>query len=454
MLRKAFLVLGVSAALAVLTCAGAGQAAVPLAVTISSPQMVAPGKVGFEVAITGLRPELAPTIEGRATVGGRSFQGPAAPVPAARIPAAIDLPSGKVRVGGDASVVDFTPIPRIEENTPITLEITVRQASDVATGRQTGVLLLPTVIVPGYLNDLGGKSAPGIIGLLEQRGYHATAGPPDLFWFSYRSRALGLKDAARTLAAYVRDVVLQKTYATRINVVGFSLGGLLVRWNLAFEPGWDHLVNRFVMVGVPNQGAVAPYVYAWYAIGSLARTAAAHDLLPTFPFWQATRYSSWRFPPDGHNETLAELNSHPLPEGIRVYAFYGNQAQLDPHDRGTWAGVIGDLRDVQHAEFSSGPGDGLVLSASALGLPINGGAGIPGFPERLVMKTDLGAVSHLSLMQVAGTKIADALTDRQAAARPEPVEGQRWRQRPEAAPTNHRGFFIGGMGFLSGGGRR
>ena len=70
-----------------------------------------------------------------------------------------------------------------------------------------------------------------------QRGYHPTAASPDVFWFSYRSRALGLKEAAHALAAYVREVVLAKTYAVRINVVGYSLGGLLARWNLAFEPG-------------------------------------------------------------------------------------------------------------------------------------------------------------------------------------------------------------------------
>lgn len=399
--------------------------------------MVAPGRVGFDVTIAGLRPELTPTIEGTATVGGRVIHGPRAPVPGARIPAAIDLRAGRIRVGGDASVVEFPPVPPIEENTPIGLDVTVRQGAEVATALQAGTLLLPTVIVPGYLNDLGGKPEAGIIATLEQRGYHATGASPDVFWFSYRSRALGVKDAAQALAAYVREVVLPKTYAVRINVVGYGLGGLLARWNLAFEPGWDHLVNRFVMVGVPNQGVAMSYVYAWYAIAGLARTAAARDLNPTFPHWQAEPGGPWRVPPNGQNPALTALSAHLLPEGIRAYAFYGNQGQSDTHDQGTWAGVTGDLRELQRAVFSFGPGDWVVPTASALGLPINGGPGIPGLADQLLMKVDLGPVGHRSLLAAAGTKIAHVLTDQQAAApRGLPMKGENRQQPAWGAPRS------------------
>jgi hypothetical protein len=439
-MRRAVLALTLSGAFAASLCAGSGHAAVPLAVTISRLQMVAPGRVGFEIRIEGLRPELAPAAEGTATVGGQTIKKPPAPVAGARVPVVIDLPAGRIRVGGNAPVADFPPVPRLEENTPISLDLTVRQGGEVATARQTGVLLLPTVIVPGYLNDVGGKPHAGIISALEQRGYHLTAASPDLFWFSYRSRALGLKDAANALAAYVRETVLPKTYAARINVVGYSLGGLLARWNLAFEPGWDHLVNRFVMVGVPNQGAVISYVYAQYAVAGLARTAAARDLIPTFPYWQPDPGGPWRFPPDGQNPALAGLNTHLLPTGIRAYAFYGNAGQYDARDEGTAAGVAGDLRELQKPVFF-GPGDGVVLTASALGLPINGGPGIPGLADQLVMKVDLGPVGHSSLLAAASTKIADALTDRQTAARPGlPMEGRKWHRPARGVPRSGLGL--------------
>jgi hypothetical protein len=447
-MRRAFLTLILTAVLAASLCVESGRAAVSLAATISRPRMIAPGLVGFIVTIAGLRPELAPTIQGRVTLGGHVIYGDQHPVPAARIPATIDLPAGRILVGGNASVVDFLPLPPLEENTPLAIEITIHQASEVATAEQAGVLLLPTVFVPGYLNDIGGKPKGGILSVLEERGYHATGASPDLFWFSYRSRALGLKDAAQALAAYVREVVLPKTYAARINVVGYSLGGLLVRWNLAFEPGWDHLVNRFVMVGVPNEGTVISYVYAWYPVAGLARTAAARDLVPTFPFWRPAPGAPWGFPPDGRNPALADLNTHPLPDGIRAYAFYGNEQQLDTHDQGTWAGVAGDLRELQKAVYSFGPGDGIVLTASALGLPINGGGGIPGLADRLVMKADLGAVGHLSLLAAASERIADALTDRQTAASPRfPIGGGKSQRPVPGASQRSLRFPIADAGF-------
>ena len=55
---RAVLALTLSGALAVSLSVRSGQTAVPLAVTISRLQMVAPGRVGFEVTIAGLRPEL------------------------------------------------------------------------------------------------------------------------------------------------------------------------------------------------------------------------------------------------------------------------------------------------------------------------------------------------------------------------------------------------------------
>src|SRR5438034_2833239 len=142
-MRRAFLTPTVIGALAASLCVGSGQAAIPaeLEVTISQLQIVGPGRVGFDVAIAGLRSDLAPTIEGTATVGGQTIHGLPHPVVAARIPAAIDLPAGKIRVGGDASVVEFTPLPPLEENTPLALEITVRQGLESATARRSGVLL-------------------------------------------------------------------------------------------------------------------------------------------------------------------------------------------------------------------------------------------------------------------------------------------------------------------------
>jgi hypothetical protein len=409
MMRRAVLSLGLGAVLAASLFVGHGQAEVPLAVSISALRMAGPGQVGFDVAIAGLRPAALQTIEGTAMVGGRTIR--QAPLPpyhlSARFPIVLDLPGGRILVGGDASVGEFPPLPPLEENMTVAFEITVRQGDEVATAHQTGALLLPTIIVPGYLNELEGKLNPGILSVLEQRGYRATGLSPSVFWFPYNSRGLTLEAASQALAVYVRETVLPTTYAGRINVVGYSLGGLLARWNMAFEPGWDHLVNRFVMVGVPNEGAVTTYVYAWYLLGNWARTAGARAFLPTFPFWRPSPEAPWGLPPDAQNPELTTLNSHPLPGGTRAYAFYGTGP-------GTWAGITGQLPEVG---YLYGPGDGITLAASALGLPIHGGAGVPGLADRLVMQIDLGAVGHGDLLWAALPMVAGVLVDRWTTAR-------------------------------------
>ena len=158
------------------------------------------------------------------------------------------------------------------------------------------------------------------------------------------------------------------------------------------------------MVGVPNEGATGSYLYGWYpALAGVAATPAARDMLPTYPFWRPESGAPWTVPEGGRNSSLELLNTQPLPENVRIYAFYGSSARQT-----TWAGLTGSLPQVV---FSYGPGDGIVLEASALGLPINGGAAIPGLADRLI-KVDLGDVRHLSLLQAAIPKIADVLTDR------------------------------------------
>jgi hypothetical protein len=77
-----------------------------------------------------------------------------------------------------------------------------------------------------------------------------------------------------------------------------------------------------------------------------------------------------------------------------------------------------------------------VLAASALGLPINGGAGVPGLAERLVMKVDLGDVRHLSLLWAAISKIADLLVDHRTADRIGPRSGN------DTARPGLRGGFL------------
>jgi len=376
-----------------------------LDITIREAYMEAPAVLRLDLAVSGLQSD-AGSADMTLRIGLESQPVHAIPLPAlpptvSHVGIELDLRTGRIRLGG-VSVGAIEPVPPPVDNLRFFCEVGVSQGAAVAVARRSVTLPLPTVIVPGYLNDLSGKPDDTTIVALEENGYQAAGTSPTVFWFTYPSRRLSLADASAALAAYVRNVVLPATYAARINVVGYSLGGLLARWNLAFDPSWAQLVDRLILAGVPNQGAVMAYINAWYPVASLARTPAARDLLPTFPFWRSAPEAAWGFPPDARNPELAELNMHPLPGALRVYVFYGSGER-------TAAGITGA---VPKGDVVYGWGDGIVLADSTLGVPLNGGTSIVGFDQHLAARVDLGSIHHGNVLRAAISKIGDALLDR------------------------------------------
>ena len=385
----------------------------PLAVRIAPLEFVDPARLAFDVSIVGLQPNRPETIEGQADVGGQSIVQPQTLLPPAadHFRIILDLRDGTIRLDGIATA-HFAAIPPPGDNIAVRLDITVRQGGETATGRQTGILLLPTVIVPGYLNEFWGPP-PRDMKEAVQSGYRGSGPAPNLFWFTYRSTKLGLEQSGHALAAYVRDVVLRRTYAARINVVAYSSGGLPARWCLAFAPGWGRLVNKMFLVGVPNEGSLLSYVFSWYPMARLARTSAARSMLPSYPFWRPTPAAPWGVPAGAENRELEHLNAQPIPDGPQLYVYYGDQLPA-PNNPGTQAAITGDPPD---ASFEYGAGDKIVLTASALGLPINGGAGIPGFRDRLTAAVNLGPLSHFALMRNSVPRIIAILTTQSTADR-------------------------------------
>ena len=321
----------------------------------------------------------------------------------------LDLPAGIVRVGGVA-VGTFQPIRRFEENLRFPIDVTLSHGSLTATARRAVTILLPTVIVPGYLNEMSGPD-PDVLATFHRHGYAPGGAYPTVFWFSYPSRRTTLEGGAEALARYVRDVVLPATYAAKINVVGYSVGGLMARWNIAYDvDGWGSLVNRLALVGVPNEGALlaylGPHAPFFIPFSDWGKTPLVQEVVPTFPFWRADAAQSWGTPPDGHNDLLARLNTRPIPDGVRLYIFYGNHDPRDSAGPRTAVGITGV------ATLSAEAGDGIVLAASAQGLPIQGGTGIPDLAGRAVLCVDLGDVYHIRLLNAGADRIATALGDR------------------------------------------
>jgi len=230
-----------------------------------------------------------------------------------------------------------------------------------------------------------------------------------VFWFDYPSHSVTLEKGAHRLAEYIRHVVLAQTYAAKINVVGYSFGGLMARWNVQFDvDGWGTLVNRLILIGVPNEGSVLAYAYrntpTFLPYAYLAHTPAVNEMTPTFPFWRAAPTQPWDMPPDGGNPMLAQLNARPIPEGIRVWVFYGSG---QPGDANTMAGVTASPQSGDRDA-----GDGIVLAASAQGLPIHGGSGVAALLASDVVHVDLGCVEHRVMLAAASDRLVTALLDR------------------------------------------
>jgi len=400
----------VASLLAALASPVTGQQGQPPRVEILDAEMVNGHILRVEIATSGLDPRAPeiPSVDLDAWLDGVPARGSLLLIHMPRRFAMdIDLPGGAILVGV-VKVGEFAPIQPFMDNVRFPIRVTLRQEAREASASRIITILLPTVIVPGYMNELSGRSKEALAAFI-RRGYRDKGRAPTVFWFDYPSHSVTLEKGAHRLAEYIRQAVLAQTYAAKINVVGYSFGGLMARWNVQFDvDGWGTLVNRLILVGVPNEGSVLAYAYrntpTFLPYAYLAHSPAVNEMTPTFPFWRAAPTQPWDMPPDGGNPMLAQLNARPIPEGIRVWVFYGSGQAGDAN---TMAGVTASPQSGDRA-----PGDGIVLAASAQGLPIHGGAGVAALVAPDVVHVDLGCVEHRVMLAAASDRLVTALLDR------------------------------------------
>ncbi len=409
-MRSTVIATVVVALLAALAAPATGQQGQPPTIEILDAGMVNGHTLRVEIATSGLDPRAAevPSVDLEASFDGVPARGSLLLIHMPRRFAMdIDLPGGAIRVGV-VKVGEFAPIQPFTDNVRLPIQVTLRQGAREATASRIVTILLPTVIVPGYMNELSGRCKEALAAFI-RRGYRDSGRAPTVFWFEYPSHLVTLEKGAQRLAEYIRHVVLAQTYAAKINVVAYSYGGLMARWNVQFDvDGWGTLVNRLILVGVPNEGSVLAYAYrnapSFLPYAYFAHSPAVNEMTPTFPFWRAAPAQPWDMPPDGGNPTLAELNARPMPEGIRVWVFYGSGQQGDAN---TMAGVTASPQSGDRAA-----GDGIVLAASAQGLPIHGGGGVPALLTPEVVHVDLGGVEHRVMLAAGADQFAAVVLDR------------------------------------------
>jgi hypothetical protein len=114
-------------------------------------------------------------------------------------------------------------------------------------------------------------------------------------------------------------------------------------------------------------------------------------------------------PPEGRNSLLDELNARPIPSAIRMAIFYGSS---DPQNTAAARTLVGVTGEALGGTLSYAPGDGIVLAASAQGLPIQGGSGVAAFADHAIPRVSLGPVNHQSLLLAGADRIAEVLLDR------------------------------------------
>jgi pimeloyl-ACP methyl ester carboxylesterase len=259
--------------------------------------------------------------------------------------------------------------------------------------------------------------------------------------FPYDSVSDPVDASAANLTSYIRQL-LNATYATKVNIVAHSLGGIVSRraiwtWNAA------PLVNKLILVGSPTTGAtwapiaksnwaaikalpvVAPIIASQLAFSSgglintsetidalleVAKTSACIiagnnsttlDLLPTYPWYARTQTEAGQnallIPPGFDNPLLPMLNNQGLHPSVRYYAIvatgyhtlwkiWGRNWLL-----GSVADVLSDKNDLQ-------PGDAVVITDSQLaggtGWPLGTGPGKLNLARLDGSLRDVGRVLH------------------------------------------------------------
>lgn len=147
----------------------------------------------------------------------------------------------------------------------------------------------PIILLHGYFHNRSG--------FLVMRRALRRHGFRHVFTMNYNVIGHEVEELAAQLRGYVENV-LNRTGATRVHLVGHSLGGLVARTYVQ-EFGGDERVHTVVTMGTPHQGTYA----AWFGRGRAAR-----QIRP-------------------RSELLDRLEREAKPGPVRFISYYSN---LDP----------------------------------------------------------------------------------------------------------------------------
>ncbi|MHC4473715.1 MAG: esterase/lipase family protein, partial [Planctomycetota bacterium] len=149
---------------------------------------------------------------------------------------------------------------RVDKALVFDLSVVAAEAEGEETRRDVRVVSpVPLVLLPGLGNEQSPSSMEAFVPALqlEAAGYDGEGKRPNLIVHGYDSLTTSLPALGKTLNRPVRRL-LRKTPFTRVDIVGFSMGGLVARSYMAGRRGAGK-VRKCLFLATPNEGTPLAY---------------------------------------------------------------------------------------------------------------------------------------------------------------------------------------------------
>jgi pimeloyl-ACP methyl ester carboxylesterase len=302
----------------------------------------------------------------------------------------VERPLGSTPAQGadpESFVIDLKAkgVDRFTKNTSFTIAASASQGGIAqAKDQRHVVILLPVVLVPGIFAGQGGDGQAQLRGLEASlkaqsaqqllreaklgEGYRqeGESSYPTLYTLPYDTTGASLNEGADQLEELVKSIV-GATYADKVNIVGYSKGGLVSRRFVLAHPS---VVRSLTMVQTPNRGSL--HTQAFPPAGVLLGVS---NLRPLWPWHRSSPDDpAFSLPAAYGNAELELLNSAPMPAGVEYSIIWS-----DAFDTPT------TITDLPLPAFGYTGGDGIEPAFSQLGLLYD-----PNHPEPLSTLFDQG----------------------------------------------------------------
>lgn len=188
--------------------------------------------------------------------------------------------------------LDDYEVPRFTTKQEFELTATLTSPSSYGIGTKQVEICLPVVIIHGWTGEQILASIPlriyeTLIDRLSDEDYTTDSSWYKTIWFErYRSQRLSPNE----VGLWLDEIVIQafdSTYASKVNIIGHSLGGLVGRY-YATSFGRGNSVSRLIMVGTPNKGSSVFYIQSdrWSldrATRKIDHSPLSQWVIPTYP---------------------------------------------------------------------------------------------------------------------------------------------------------------------------